>query len=1167
MISRQFHFLAFLCLAGSAAAQTGVPYAFGDPDGNEQGYIERINRARRDPVAEGVRLAATTHPGILYAYGYYKVNLTMMKAELAVLPAQPPLVPNAGLMASARGHSEWMFANAQQAHDQPGGKTFIQRITSVAYPYSLVGENVFAYGMDEEDVHAGFEVDWGPGGTGGMQAGRTHRANNHSSVFREIGIGLVKGSRTVNGNTVGPEILTQDFGVQGNSPVFGTGVAYYDLDGDNFYAAGEGIAGLTVGVDGAEGFCLTARGGGWVLPVPATAATRAVTFSWQGTDRTVDLNVPANANAKADLKLAYTAPGITSSSQATAGIPHLLALAEGSTCGVTGYRLTRWDRSTIATETCDTTAKVTPAISGGYSLLNSAIRDGVSGASFHLANPNATSQSVELKTLFHGGSTAALTFMSRVRTSTSSEKFKVQVKEEGTGTWMDVYSQSGGGPAEPAFTARTVPLAGMAEKIFRVRFLLHFATGSYYPSGGDGNGWFIDTIHFTDVSGLQNPVEQEFTGTSGSFTPTLVGEQFVLVQPIISARAFPGATQILTVLETPPVATEVEFAGLAQQFNGLPRPVAVTSDPVGPAISVTYDGSPVAPVAIGNYTVVATVTSKGYTGSATGTLVVNPAEPDAQFVLTADSPGHGIIEGNPAEGLYTNGSLATLTAVADPGYLFAGWTGDAGGTANPLELVMDSYKTIGASFVPDTGDSDADGFTNHEEARLGPIPSGLRVNDRFTLDLNGIDWGAGKAMTVSGLPAGLSYNAKTRIISGVISGKPGTYTPLIRIWSGRTLTRSLVLPLAIAPFPSGLAGNYRMLVETRDTPARPAGMLRFTLSQAGLWTGSLSMPGQALRSGRGSFVLKPGENAILLTAVFPATRWAPAATVNCEIHDASELVSGSLSAGAVMADVRGFRLATGTRLPAAAHRLTMVLEPAVIGDGTLVPGGIGWAIGTVATNGALLLQGTLGDAQKFTASAAISAAGQAIIWAQPYRNSASYFGGVVSIGDFGKSPLDPAAPTTADGLKWSRAPDAAEAGYPAGFAEQSLTARTSRWTVPTTAIAFGSVLGLNAEQTMGVEFLADATPNLPESFRLGSTYGLTTIAPANPIIWTGSANRGIGTFAGSLRFPTVIGSASGVFVQDTSFASRIGSGLVKIPLLPGTGVKPFRTAGMVLNQN
>ena len=239
-----------------------------------------------------------------------------------------------------------------------------------------------------------------------------------------------------------------------------------------------------------------------------------MTFSWQGPDRTVDLNVPANANAKADLKLAYTAPGITSSSQATAGIPHLLALAEGSTCGVTGYRLTRWDRSTIATETCDTTAKVTPAISGGYSLLNSAIRDGVSGASFHLANPNATSQSVELKTLFHGGSTAALTFMSRVRTSTSSEKFKVQVKEEGTGTWMDVYSQSGGGPAEPAFTARTVPLAGMAEKIFRVRFLLHFATGSYYPSGGDGNGWFIDTIHFTDVSGLQNPVEQEFTGTS-----------------------------------------------------------------------------------------------------------------------------------------------------------------------------------------------------------------------------------------------------------------------------------------------------------------------------------------------------------------------------------------------------------------------------------------------------------------------------------------------------------------------------------------------------------------------------------------------------------------------------------------------------------------------------
>jgi uncharacterized repeat protein (TIGR02543 family) len=60
-------------------------------------------------------------------------------------------------------------------------------------------------------------------------------------------------------------------------------------------------------------------------------------------------------------------------------------------------------------------------------------------------------------------------------------------------------------------------------------------------------------------------------------------------------------------------------------------------------------------------------------------------------------------------------SSLTLTAVPDSGYLFNGWSGDASGTSNPLDLQMDASKSVQANFEPDNSDSDADGLTNYAE--------------------------------------------------------------------------------------------------------------------------------------------------------------------------------------------------------------------------------------------------------------------------------------------------------------------------------------------------------------------------------------------------------------------------------------------------------------------
>ena len=51
-------------------------------------------------------------------------------------------------------------------------------------------------------------------------------------------------------------------------------------------------------------------------------------------------------------------------------------------------------------------------------------------------------------------------------------------------------------------------------------------------------------------------------------------------------------------------------------------------------------------------------------------------------------------------GVYPPKSTAILTATANAGYVFTGWTGDAAGTANPLLMPMNSNKTVGATFRP-----------------------------------------------------------------------------------------------------------------------------------------------------------------------------------------------------------------------------------------------------------------------------------------------------------------------------------------------------------------------------------------------------------------------------------------------------------------------------------
>ena len=72
--------------------------------------------------------------------------------------------------------------------------------------------------------------------------------------------------------------------------------------------------------------------------------------------------------------------------------------------------------------------------------------------------------------------------------------------------------------------------------------------------------------------------------------------------------------------------------------------------------------------------------------------------PPAQYTLTVSTTGSGNVTLDPAGGTYDAGTVVTLTAQADSGWQFSGWSGDILGSSNPATVTMDTNKAVTATF-------------------------------------------------------------------------------------------------------------------------------------------------------------------------------------------------------------------------------------------------------------------------------------------------------------------------------------------------------------------------------------------------------------------------------------------------------------------------------------
>jgi uncharacterized repeat protein (TIGR02543 family) len=170
-----------------------------------------------------------------------------------------------------------------------------------------------------------------------------------------------------------------------------------------------------------------------------------------------------------------------------------------------------------------------------------------------------------------------------------------------------------------------------------------------------------------DLSGTDNPTGITMDGNkviTGTFTReeytlnvSVDGEGSVAKDPDQSTY-FYGASVSLTATADPGWS----FAGWSGDLSGMDNPAGITMD--------------------GNKVITGTFTQDEYT-------------------LDVSVDGEGSVAKDPDQSTYLYGVSVSLTATADPGWSFAGWSGDLSGMDNPETIVMNGNKDVTAAFAQD----------------------------------------------------------------------------------------------------------------------------------------------------------------------------------------------------------------------------------------------------------------------------------------------------------------------------------------------------------------------------------------------------------------------------------------------------------------------------------
>jgi hypothetical protein len=282
--------------------------------------LELMNQMRANPTAALTTLFNSNDQALNNDISYFKIDKQALAQAFSALKPAAPLAWNDQLLSSAFGHSELMLQDNQQAHVLPGEADIGTRIARTGYQASTWAENIYAYAKDVFEAFGAFAIDWGNPAHG-------HRDNIMNSTLREVGIGIVN---SVPGKSVGPLLITQDFGAQFNEQPYLLGVVSNDSSNDSGVSTqGQGMAGVNITVTGSAGtYHQTTNASGWYqLQLPAGTYTVTASGGALGAARTKTVTI-GNANVELDFspKDAMAPTGPTGPTAPTSGTKTTVAV-------------------------------------------------------------------------------------------------------------------------------------------------------------------------------------------------------------------------------------------------------------------------------------------------------------------------------------------------------------------------------------------------------------------------------------------------------------------------------------------------------------------------------------------------------------------------------------------------------------------------------------------------------------------------------------------------------------------------------------------------------------------------------------------------------------------------------------------------------------------------
>jgi hypothetical protein len=314
------------------------------------------------------------------------------------------------------------------------------------------------------------------------------------------------------------------------------------------------------------------------------------------------------------------------------------------------------------------------------------------------------------------------------------------------------------------------------------------------------------------------------------------------------------------------------------------------------------------------------------------------------------------------------GATDMLTAVPNSGFVFTGWTIDATGTNNPLNIVASTNMVIAANFA-----ATASGIT---------VAVSTSGTGSVTPDENGKTFKAGSSFTLKATPgAGQLFSNWTGSITS--TKNPLTVT---KIQSSIVLQANFV-PNPFTPF----VGAYNGLFTAASGVAEnSAGMLKNLLvTSKGTYSGSLLFDGMT-KGISGSFNLAgQASNSITLNKTLGNVALTMAFTQNNSAPQVTGTVSGN---GWLSTNLVANRSAQDSLIATA---YTLLIAPDT--NNAAAPDGSGYAVisatpGTSKADATAKIAGALADGTAFSQSVAVSQDGYVPVYVSLYAGKGVLLG-------------------------------------------------------------------------------------------------------------------------------------------------------------------------------